>query len=194
MKRLYFMKSLMRVKILNCIADICAEVMNKPAKKFSLGMKQRFALARAFLTRPDLLILDEPINGLDPQGIIGIRELLLRINREHHTSIFISSHILDEVSKIADTIGVIDKGAIYDCGNINVFISTLFRSGSNTSMAGLPPMQLNTVTMAALLVNATLIVWKSVLISTFIIEEYRNKTIDLLFTYPVNGAKLILQK
>lgn len=104
------MKSLMRVKILNGIADICAEVMNKPAKKFSLGMKQRFALARAFLTRPDLLILDKPINGLDPQGIIGIRELLLRINREYHTSIFISSHILDEVSKIADTIGVIDKG------------------------------------------------------------------------------------
>lgn len=89
-----------------------AEVMDKPVKKFSLGMKQRLALARAFLTRPDLLILDEPINGLDPQGIIETRELLLRMNREYRTSIFISSHILDELSKIADTIGVIDKGAM----------------------------------------------------------------------------------
>lgn len=77
---------------------------------------------------------------------------------------------------------------------ISVITSTLFKSGANTQMAGLPPMQLNTVTMAALLVNATLIVWESVLISTFIIEEYRNKTIDLLFTYPVIRAKLILSK
>ena len=86
--------------------------IHKPVKSFSLGMKQRLGLARAFLTKPDLLILDEPINGLDPQGIIEIRELLLRINREYHTSIFISSHILDEIAKIADTIGVIDKGSM----------------------------------------------------------------------------------
>lgn len=77
---------------------------------------------------------------------------------------------------------------------ISVFTSTLFTDGANTAMAGLPPMQLDTLTMAALLVNATLIVWESVLISTFIIEEYRNKTIGLLFTYPVNRAKLILTK
>ena len=89
-----------------------SETGNKAVGKFSLGMKQRLALARAFLTRPELLILDEPINGLDPQGIIHIRELLLRINKEHGTSILISSHILDELSKIADTIGMIDHGAM----------------------------------------------------------------------------------
>ena len=89
-----------------------SETGNKAVGKFSLGMKQRLALARAFLTRPELLILDEPINGLDPQGIIHIRELLLRINKEYGTSILISSHILDELSKIADTIGMIDHGAM----------------------------------------------------------------------------------
>lgn len=85
---------------------------NKAVKNYSLGMKQRLALARAFLTHPELLILDEPINGLDPKGINEIRELLLRLNKEYKTSILISSHILDELSKIADTIGVIDKGSM----------------------------------------------------------------------------------
>ena len=89
-----------------------SETGNKSVGKFSLGMKQRLALARALLTRPELLILDEPVNGLDPQGIIHIRELLLRINREYGTSILICSHILDELSEIADTIGIIDHGTM----------------------------------------------------------------------------------
>lgn len=89
-----------------------SETGNKAVGKFSLGMKQRLAFARAFLTRPELLILDEPINGLDPQGILEVRKLLRQINKEYHTSILISSHILDELSKIADTIGIIDHGSM----------------------------------------------------------------------------------
>lgn len=89
-------------------------VERKPVKQYSMGMKQRLALARAYLTQPELLILDEPMNGLDPQGITDIRENLRKINREHHTSILISSHILDEMAKIADTIGVIDNGSILE--------------------------------------------------------------------------------
>ena len=84
----------------------------KTAKHFSLGMKQRLGLAIALVGNPDLLILDEPINGLDPEGIIEIRELILRLNKEKGITFLISSHYLDEVSKIATFYGIIDKGKI----------------------------------------------------------------------------------
>ena len=84
----------------------------KTAKHFSLGMKQRLGLAISLVGNPDLLILDEPINGLDPEGIIEIRELILRLNKEKGITFLISSHYLDELSKIATFYGVIDKGKI----------------------------------------------------------------------------------
>lgn len=99
------------------IADILSMVGlsdtgKKKAKHFSMGMQKRLSIAVALCGDPDFLILDEPLNGLDPQGIVQIRELLLKLNREKQVTVLISGHILEELSKIATHYGFVDKGCI----------------------------------------------------------------------------------
>lgn len=87
-----------------------ADTGKKKARNFSLGMKQRLGIAVALCGEPDFLILDEPVNGLDPEGIIEMRELILRLNRERQITVLISSHILDELARLATHYGFIDGG------------------------------------------------------------------------------------
>lgn len=82
----------------------------KKARNFSLGMRQRLGIAVALAGDADFLVLDEPVNGLDPQGIVEIRELILRLNRERQITVLLSSHILDELSRLATHYGIIDSG------------------------------------------------------------------------------------
>lgn len=108
-------------KIYECPRNRISEVLSlvglsdtgkKKAGKFSLGMKQRLSIAIALLHEPPLLILDEPTNGLDPNGILEMRELLRRLNSEHNTTIVISSHLLSEIEKLVTHVGIISNGSM----------------------------------------------------------------------------------
>ena len=110
----YMGKNITELDIINTLRMVGLKNTTKKVKEFSLGMRQRLGLARAFLTKPRLLILDEPINGLDPVGIQEIRNLLQLLSKEHGITILISSHILSEISQIADKIGVIKNGSMIE--------------------------------------------------------------------------------
>lgn len=91
--------------------DLLADA-DRPVKRYSLGMKERLGIARAILCRPELLILDEPTNGLDPAGIKQVRSLIRSLCREYGMTVMISSHILSEIESIADTVGILHRGRL----------------------------------------------------------------------------------
>lgn len=103
-------------EVLNLVG--LANTGNKKANQFSLGMKQRLSIAISLLHNPDLLILDEPTNGLDPNGIIEVRELLKRLNQEQGLTIVISSHLLAEIEKLVTHVGIINKGNLLFQGTL----------------------------------------------------------------------------
>lgn len=88
--------------------------MFKPVQNFSLGMKQRLGIALALVGDPEFVILDEPINGLDPQGIAEMREIIHRLSKERGMTVIVSSHILEELAKVADSFGIINDGKLID--------------------------------------------------------------------------------
>ena len=90
------------------------DVGNKKAGKFSLGMKQRLGIAVALLGDPEFLVLDEPVNGLDPAGMKEVRDLIVKLNKERGVTVLISSHLLDELSKIVTRYGIINNGVLVD--------------------------------------------------------------------------------
>lgn len=107
---------------------------NFKVKQYSLGMKQRLAIAMALLSEPELLLLDEPVNGLDPTGIVEVRKLLVKLNQENGVTIFVSSHLLSEIEKMCTHVGIIHKGKLKfegtmrelsaQSGKLNVQITT----------------------------------------------------------------------
>lgn len=116
---LYLKCMLLGIREKNYIEEILetvglSDAGKKKTKHFSLGMKQRLGIGLALVGNPDLLVLDEPINGLDPQGIVEVRETIQRLNQEHNMTILISSHILEELSKIATDYGMIHQGILLE--------------------------------------------------------------------------------
>lgn len=100
-----------------------AQTGNKKVNQFSLGMKQRLSIAIALLHSPSLLILDEPTNGLDPNGILEIRELLRNLNQNHGITILVSSHLLSEIEKLVTHIGIINRGKLLFQGTLAELMS-----------------------------------------------------------------------
>ncbi|MGL4362900.1 MAG: ATP-binding cassette domain-containing protein [Cellulosilyticaceae bacterium] len=115
-KRQFFMLGMPTDNKINELLKLVGleNIKKKKAKDFSLGMRQRLGIAMALAGNPNFLILDEPVNGLDPQGIIEMRELILKLNQQYNITVLISSHMLDELSRLATHYGFVDKGRMVE--------------------------------------------------------------------------------
>lgn len=124
-----------RIEEVLTIVELTSEA-HRPVKQFSLGMKQRLGLALSLLANPELLILDEPTNGLDPAGIKDIRELLVKLNKQEGKTVFVSSHLLSEIEKMVTHVGIIHKGSIHFQGDLTTLQAqqqpcTVFETNQN---------------------------------------------------------------
>lgn len=126
-RRVYGASKAKVAEVLDTVA--LGDTGKKVVKKFSLGMKQRLSIALALLPNPELLVLDEPSNGLDPAGIIELRQLIKKLNSEHGMTILISSHLLIEVEKMVSHVGIIYKGKMLFQGSLPE-LHTFQRKGS----------------------------------------------------------------
>lgn len=167
-----------------------ADTGHKKAKDFSLGMRQRLGIGMALVGDPEFIVLDEPINGLDPTGIIEVRELILKLNKEYGKTILISSHILDELNKVATCYGIISRGRLVEeitadevlvrCSN-GILIKTDNPTKAKEVLSGLLP-HANIVLMAdnTLLIRAevenTGILTKALFENNVIVESITQET------------------
>lgn len=126
--RRIYRASAARVEEVLSLVGLSGDAARKKAGRYSLGMKQRLAIAIALLPRPELLILDEPTNGLDPGGIVEMRELLQKLNRDHGVTVLVSSHLLSEVEKLVTHVGIINQGRLVFQGTLSG-LQTLKASG-----------------------------------------------------------------
>ena len=114
------LKMASKVKLYEALEIVkLTDAASKKVKEYSLGMKQRLGIAIALLGHPQLLILDEPVNGLDPYGMMEMRELLKNINKEYNTTIFLSSHLISEIEKIVSHVGILNMGELVFQGTID---------------------------------------------------------------------------
>ncbi|MGA7161135.1 MAG: ABC transporter ATP-binding protein [Bacteroidota bacterium] len=129
-------KAPQRPKILESLALVGLEERARDrVKTFSHGMKQRLGIAQALLCDPELIVLDEPTNGLDPQGMKEVRELIARLSKDHGMTVFLSSHLLNEVEQVATRMAIINKGKLVVQGSVN----DLLRSNANRILFHVEP-------------------------------------------------------
>ena len=190
---------------------------DQPVKNYSLGMKERLGIARAIMCKPELLILDEPTNGLDPAGMKQIRDLLKTLCSEYGITVMISSHILSEVESIADTVAIIHHGKMMkeirmqDIEEMNLNYVELSVTDEKraayvlTEKLGLQNFKIldsgkiriyahAASTSIELFTSMAFLVFTSVMLSTYIVSAYKNKTMNLMFSYPIKRQKILVSQ